>query len=175
MSVCFLLLDSALSHLYAPFGTRRSLHCIFFRLFSTELRKWTNAAVKTLLTFRCKIRMCDPQGQIRWYSVISGPHRLLCHAYWALNYKHCINDMMSRCWSEHEADIKNVPRHMWTRFKSSQESQTPHQINNTNHVCVKVVLHVVQNIIWNMIFRASYKIHLVTPLIGWFFFLHESK
>lgn len=46
MSVCFLLLDSSLSHLYAPFGTARSLHCIFSCLFSTGLLKWTNAAVK---------------------------------------------------------------------------------------------------------------------------------
>ncbi len=57
----------------------------FFCLSSTDLLKWTNAAVKTLLTFRCKIRLCDPRGQIQWYSAISGPRRLLLHAYWIPN------------------------------------------------------------------------------------------
>lgn len=110
---------SARPHLYAPAATRSFSTAYFFHLVSTELLKWTNAAVKPLLTFRCKMQLCDAQGQMLWYLVISGPHRLLRHAYWALNYKHTINDMMSRCGSGREDHIK-------TSIWAKKTGQSPH-------------------------------------------------
>lgn len=82
--------------------------------------------------------------------------------------------MMSRCWSEREADIKNQQLHS-KQVKNPHTIVTkPHQINNRNHRGMQLYLkpNDMYHLCYKMLSKllsskpVSYTRHFVTPLIG---------